>query len=391
MTSTTDPLACVLCSKTDATVAVRGGLTICSMCYESAFAADMQLARVYTFSPADHVCDNIFLGPEGATIDEAWLHEHKIDRVLTVAAHSDHLAKHDSITYKQIAVDDSPDEELRPFFEEASAFISAQRETNCLVHCVSGISRSATIVIAHLMMTKQLPYPDALALVRTRRPVASPNSGFQRQLERFGEELRGGVVSAQRLAAAPRTVFISLSALLRHPWPSLAADPRLPTALFFFGSKRRWVFPTSEAERQESADNNPAYLRMAPQMRECILRKESEGLVFWLKPDEFAYDGGLYSGDPSAFARASAWLEGILDPTTGTAYRPLQLDPAWWAGQGPAGGGFDAASAVYTADVDAIVRNLRNGAHDYGPVCELLVQSNPNLKPATSLRVHDGR
>ena len=32
--------------------------------------------------------------------------------------------------------------------------------------------------------------------------------------------------------------------------------------------------------------------------------------------------------------------------------------------------------------VENIVRNLQNGAHDYKPVCELLVQSNENLVPA---------
>ena len=190
-------------------------------------------------------------------------------------------------------------------------------------------------------------------------------------------------------AADPRTVFISLSALLRHPWSSkLSTDPRLPTALFFFGSKRKWIFPSTDAERQESADNNPAYLQMSQEMRECILRKEAEGLVFWLKPDSFVYDGGLYSGDPTAFSRASAWLQALHDPLTRVPYSPLKLDPAWWrAGSaaasdgGGGGGGFDRLSAKYTRDVERVIKNFQNGAHDYDPVCELLVQSNPNLLP----------
>lgn len=179
----------------------------------------------------------------------------------------------------------------------------------------------------------------------------------------------------------PRTVFISLSALLRKPWAELAEDPRLPTALFFFGSKRTWIFPSNDAERRESKDNNPAYLKMAPGLRECIEAKEAAGLVFWLKPDDFVYDGGLYSGDPGAYPRASEWLQSIIDPVSGGPYLPLRLDPTWWR-SGVAAGGFDAASAEYSSDVESTLRNLKNGAHDYGPVSELLVQSNPSLQPA---------
>ena len=175
-------------------------------------------------------------------------------------------------------------------------------------------------------------------------------------------------------AAQPRTVFISLSTLLRKPWAALSKDPRLSTSLFFFGSKRSWIFPATEAEREESQRNNPAYMQMPTEMRACIIQKEAAGLVFWLKPDDFVYDGGLYSGDPTAFPRASEWLQKLRDPVTNAPYKPLQLDPEWWRG--------GTWSAKHTSKVENIVRNLQNGAHDYKPVCELLVQSNENLVPA---------
>ena len=93
------PMECLLCSRADSSVFERSGLLMCKACYDAGVAADMAVARVYRFEPADHVADNIFLGPEGATIDDAWLREKGITRVLTVAAHSDHLTKHASIEY----------------------------------------------------------------------------------------------------------------------------------------------------------------------------------------------------------------------------------------------------------------------------------------------------
>ena len=163
-------MECLLCSRADSSVFERSGLLMCKACYDAGVAADMAVARVYRFEPADHVADNIFLGPEGATIDDAWLREKGITRVLTVAAHSDHLTKHASIEYMQIDVDDDPNELLRPHFEAAFAFMREDAATNVLVHCVSGISRSATVVTAYLMATRKLPFEAALALVRERRP-----------------------------------------------------------------------------------------------------------------------------------------------------------------------------------------------------------------------------
>ncbi len=57
-----------------------------------------------------------------------------------------------------------------------------------LVHCKEGISRSATIVVAHLMQTG-VPMLEALAHVKKRRSVF-PNDGFLRQLAAFELQLR---------------------------------------------------------------------------------------------------------------------------------------------------------------------------------------------------------
>ena len=38
-------------------------------------------------------------------------------------------------------------------------------------------------------MGRTFPYEEALALVREKRSVVSPNSGFQRQLQEFEAEL----------------------------------------------------------------------------------------------------------------------------------------------------------------------------------------------------------
>ena len=100
-------------------------------------------ARTRVFKPADFIVDNIYLGGEGSTVDADWLRSQKIGRVLTVACHMDALKKHEGVQYLAIDVDDDPNEDLRTHWAAAFAFIRADRSSNVLVHCVSGISHLA--------------------------------------------------------------------------------------------------------------------------------------------------------------------------------------------------------------------------------------------------------
>jgi SAM-dependent methyltransferase len=54
-----------------------------------------------------------------------------------------------------------------------------------LVHCMQGVSRSSALVAAYLMSCRGMSLRDAMALIQRRRPGASPNRGFWRQLVAF--------------------------------------------------------------------------------------------------------------------------------------------------------------------------------------------------------------
>uniref|UniRef100_A0A663ND23 Dual specificity protein phosphatase 15 n=1 Tax=Athene cunicularia TaxID=194338 RepID=A0A663ND23_ATHCN len=73
-------------------------------------------------------------------------------------------------------------------FKECISFIHQCRlhGGNCLVHCLAGISRSTTVVVAYVMAVTELSCQEVLEAVRTVRPVANPNPGFKQQLAEFG-------------------------------------------------------------------------------------------------------------------------------------------------------------------------------------------------------------
>ncbi len=58
--------------------------------------------------------------------------------------------------------------------------------TRVLVHCMQGISRSASIVIAYLMTTRNMSFDEAHAVAVRARPIVKPNSGFLAQLRAYG-------------------------------------------------------------------------------------------------------------------------------------------------------------------------------------------------------------
>jgi atypical dual specificity phosphatase len=60
-----------------------------------------------------------------------------------------------------------------------------------------GISRSATVVCAYLIATMRMTPYEALAAVREKRGVVSPNMGFLRQLEEYAIQVHGGSRAAR--------------------------------------------------------------------------------------------------------------------------------------------------------------------------------------------------
>lgn len=72
--------------------------------------------------------------------------------------------------YLQIPVWDKSDVDISVYFDEVADLIEQVRQTNgkVLVHCVAGVSRSATLCLAYLMKQK-MSLKTAFELVRSVR------------------------------------------------------------------------------------------------------------------------------------------------------------------------------------------------------------------------------
>ncbi|KAA8893013.1 protein-tyrosine phosphatase-like protein [Sphaerosporella brunnea] len=84
-----------------------------------------------------------------------------------------------------IEADDMDNENLIEHFPNTNAFISTALKNGgvVFVHCAMGKSRSATILAAYLMQSRQLDAQGAVQLIRQARHFVEPNAGFMEQLE----------------------------------------------------------------------------------------------------------------------------------------------------------------------------------------------------------------
>ncbi|KFP65823.1 Dual specificity phosphatase DUPD1, partial [Cariama cristata] len=142
------------------------------------------------YTHVNEVWPNLYIGDEKTALDRYSLEKEGFTHILN-AAHGQRNVDtgpeyyHDmTVEYHGVEADDLPTFNLSQFFYSASKFIdnALQDERNkVLVHCAMGRSRSATLVLAYLMIYKNMTIVDAIEQVSRHRCIL-PNRGFLKQL-----------------------------------------------------------------------------------------------------------------------------------------------------------------------------------------------------------------
>jgi len=92
----------------------------------------------------------------------------------------------------RVPVTDSETTDIGAYFDAATRFIDEELKKGgrVLVHCVAGVSRSTTLVLAYLVRYRGYSLLDSFDLVAEKRKIAWPNDGFYRQLIAYERSLR---------------------------------------------------------------------------------------------------------------------------------------------------------------------------------------------------------
>ena len=133
------------------------------------------------------ITEKIYLGDiEGAT-DYIYFKNEQIHNVLSIVNEPPIYPPEMKIRQKNLRIEDNSRNNIIQYFPECIDFI--ENSDKIYIHCLFGISRSSTIVIAYLMWKTHSNFQEVYNFVKKRRNIIEPNKGFITQLKQFEELL----------------------------------------------------------------------------------------------------------------------------------------------------------------------------------------------------------
>ncbi|XP_033866044.3 serine/threonine/tyrosine-interacting-like protein 2 [Acipenser ruthenus] len=147
-------------------------------------------------NPVDEVWPNVFIAEKSVAVNKARLKRLGITHILNAAHGTGVYTGPDfytgmDIQYQGIEIDDFPDVDISKHFRPAAEFLDETLLTcrgKILVDSMMGVSRSAVLVAAYLMIFHHMTIMEALVTIRKKRPI-NPNEGFLKQLRELNETL----------------------------------------------------------------------------------------------------------------------------------------------------------------------------------------------------------
>ncbi|ROL43115.1 Dual specificity protein phosphatase 16 [Anabarilius grahami] len=150
------------------------------------------------------ILPHLYLGCQRDVLNQEIMQQNDIAYVLNA---SNTCPKPDFIPeshFLRVPVNDSFCEKILPWLDRSVEFIEKAKASNArvLVHCLAGISRSATIAIAYIMKRMDMSLDEAYRFVKEKRPTISPNFNFLGQLLDFEKKLKSDTVVKPRADAS---------------------------------------------------------------------------------------------------------------------------------------------------------------------------------------------
>ena len=134
----------------------------------------------------DQVMDHLYISDMYIAQDYNLMIDNKITHVL-IASKNIFPPYLGHFSYLVLPIEDHPSFNIIPMIEIANNFIEkAVQSGNVLVHCMAGMSRSASIVIGYLIY-KGMTFSEAYKLMKIKHSITYPNAGFEDQLLNYAK------------------------------------------------------------------------------------------------------------------------------------------------------------------------------------------------------------
>lgn len=182
---------CVSCDNllNDNNKIIYNSLNYCKSCYNLMFDIFMnyqnnnEKTRKKIYNEPIHIIDNIYIGNIDS-IDYNKLKELNITNIIICGKNLKNDI-HNNFNHLEFLIDDSFEQNIIDHIKISNKYIDENKDKKILIHCYSGISRSASFVIGYLMYKLKLNFADAYNYIKKIYPKAIPNENFIKQLTNF--------------------------------------------------------------------------------------------------------------------------------------------------------------------------------------------------------------
>lgn len=157
------------------------------------YGKSIQLSQQFISPPFEiiPIVDNIYIGNIASTIYLEQLKENGITHILSIYNGGYETYPND-FKYKIIHINDDPWLSLDQYFDECIDFILDSQKTHgkILIHCMCGVSRSATIISAYLIKIHKIPVQNTIEFMKNKKSNIEPNQGFILQLYNYEKKYK---------------------------------------------------------------------------------------------------------------------------------------------------------------------------------------------------------
>lgn len=152
----------------------------------------VQLPHTENYRDFSLILPGIYISSMAHARNKPLLDALKISAIINVSPKCcpNYFEDNGNFSYLTIDEEDRTDSDLIQYFSIAFRFIERySKNSGVLIHCMAGVSRSATIAIAYVMKKLKLTCAEATKFVQDRHPIAEPNIGFMYQLEYYEKQV----------------------------------------------------------------------------------------------------------------------------------------------------------------------------------------------------------
>ncbi|MFH4977519.1 hypothetical protein AB6A40_004228 [Gnathostoma spinigerum] len=168
--------------------------------------------------------------------------EYGITLVVNATSEVPNLRSLGDVMRIKLWLEDTPQTYIYPHFE---VLLDQIHEEICsggrvLVHCVAGVSRSASICLAYLTRFVCHSLREAYHLMAAKRPLVRPNIGFWKQLIAFEENLKSSKSSVRLIYDEVQEEHLLPDVYVHHHIPSSNDDEMFTNDLMKQQRSRRF-------------------------------------------------------------------------------------------------------------------------------------------------------